>query len=51
VSDLAPGQYVASAGQLEVEEFPAQNNGVLLPQQPQRRQGHYRRHEHDADGG
>jgi prepilin-type N-terminal cleavage/methylation domain-containing protein len=29
VSDLAPGQYVASAGQLEVEEFPAQNNGVF----------------------
>jgi prepilin-type N-terminal cleavage/methylation domain-containing protein/prepilin-type processing-associated H-X9-DG protein len=29
VVDLAPGQYVASAGQLEVEEFPAQNNGVF----------------------
>ncbi|WP_435021033.1 DUF1559 domain-containing protein [Tundrisphaera sp. TA3] len=29
VADLSPGQYVASAGQLEVEEFPAQNNGVF----------------------
>jgi prepilin-type N-terminal cleavage/methylation domain-containing protein/prepilin-type processing-associated H-X9-DG protein len=29
VTDLSPGQYVASAGQLEVEEFPAQNNGVF----------------------
>jgi prepilin-type N-terminal cleavage/methylation domain-containing protein/prepilin-type processing-associated H-X9-DG protein len=29
VSDLSPGQYVASAGQLEVEEFPAQNNGLF----------------------
>jgi prepilin-type N-terminal cleavage/methylation domain-containing protein/prepilin-type processing-associated H-X9-DG protein len=29
VNDLAPGQYVASAGQLEVEEFAAQNNGVF----------------------
>ena len=28
-NDLAPGQYVASAGQLEVEEFPATNNGVF----------------------
>jgi prepilin-type N-terminal cleavage/methylation domain-containing protein/prepilin-type processing-associated H-X9-DG protein len=29
VTDLSPGQYVASAGQLEVEEFPASNNGVF----------------------
>ena len=29
VSDLSPGQYVASAGQLEVVEFPASNNGVF----------------------
>jgi prepilin-type N-terminal cleavage/methylation domain-containing protein/prepilin-type processing-associated H-X9-DG protein len=29
ISDLSPGQYVASAGQLEVEEFPASNNGVF----------------------
>jgi prepilin-type processing-associated H-X9-DG protein/prepilin-type N-terminal cleavage/methylation domain-containing protein len=29
VTDLSPGQYVASAGQLEVEEFPDQNNGVF----------------------
>ena len=29
VTDLSPGQYVASAGQLEVEEFPAQNNGIF----------------------
>jgi prepilin-type N-terminal cleavage/methylation domain-containing protein/prepilin-type processing-associated H-X9-DG protein len=29
VSDLSPGHYVASAGQLEVEEFPASNNGVF----------------------
>ncbi len=29
VTDLSPGQYVASAGQLEVEEFPAQNNGLF----------------------
>lgn len=29
VTDLSPGQYVASAGQLEVEEFPARNNGVF----------------------
>jgi len=29
VSDLSPGQYVASAGQLEVEEFPDRNNGVF----------------------
>ena len=29
VNDLSPGQYIASAGQLEVEEFPAQNNGVF----------------------
>ena len=29
VSDLAPGQYVASAGQLEPVEFPASNNGVF----------------------
>jgi prepilin-type N-terminal cleavage/methylation domain-containing protein/prepilin-type processing-associated H-X9-DG protein len=29
VTDLSPGQYVASAGQLEVEEFPANNNGVF----------------------
>ena len=28
-TDLSPGQYVASAGQLEVEEFPASNNGVF----------------------
>jgi prepilin-type processing-associated H-X9-DG protein len=29
ITDLSPGQYVASAGQLEVEEFPASNNGVF----------------------
>ncbi len=29
VADLAPGQYVGVAGQLEPEEFPAQNNGVF----------------------
>ncbi len=29
ISDLSPGQYVASAGQLEVGEFPASNNGVF----------------------
>jgi prepilin-type N-terminal cleavage/methylation domain-containing protein/prepilin-type processing-associated H-X9-DG protein len=29
VNDLAPGQYVAVAGQLEPEEYPAQNNGVF----------------------
>src|SRR5262249_50771671 len=29
LSDLSPGQYVASAGQWEIEEFPAQNNGVF----------------------
>src|SRR4029453_18826249 len=29
VTDLSPGQYVASAGQLEVEEFPASKNGVF----------------------
>ena len=29
VSDLSPGNYVGSAGQLEVEEFPASNNGVF----------------------
>jgi prepilin-type N-terminal cleavage/methylation domain-containing protein/prepilin-type processing-associated H-X9-DG protein len=29
VTDLSPGQYVASAGQLEVEQFPAQNNGLF----------------------
>jgi prepilin-type N-terminal cleavage/methylation domain-containing protein/prepilin-type processing-associated H-X9-DG protein len=29
VNDLAPSQYIASAGQLEVEEFPYQNNGVF----------------------
>jgi prepilin-type N-terminal cleavage/methylation domain-containing protein/prepilin-type processing-associated H-X9-DG protein len=29
VSDLAPGQYVAVAGQWEPEEFPAQNTGVF----------------------
>jgi prepilin-type N-terminal cleavage/methylation domain-containing protein/prepilin-type processing-associated H-X9-DG protein len=29
VSDLAPGQYVASAGQWEIEEFPARNNGLF----------------------
>jgi prepilin-type N-terminal cleavage/methylation domain-containing protein/prepilin-type processing-associated H-X9-DG protein len=29
VSDLASAQYVASAGQLEPEEFPATNNGVF----------------------
>jgi prepilin-type N-terminal cleavage/methylation domain-containing protein/prepilin-type processing-associated H-X9-DG protein len=29
VSDLVPGQYVASAGQWEVEEFAAGNNGVF----------------------
>lgn len=28
-TDLSPGQYVASAGQWEVEEFPAQNNGIF----------------------
>ncbi|MDG3002269.1 DUF1559 family PulG-like putative transporter [Paludisphaera mucosa] len=28
-TDLSAGQYVASAGQLEVEEFPAQNNGLF----------------------
>ncbi len=27
--DLSPGQYVASAGQLEVEEFPSENNGIF----------------------
>jgi prepilin-type N-terminal cleavage/methylation domain-containing protein/prepilin-type processing-associated H-X9-DG protein len=30
VSDLTPGQYVASAGQWEVEEFPAENNGMFF---------------------
>jgi prepilin-type N-terminal cleavage/methylation domain-containing protein/prepilin-type processing-associated H-X9-DG protein len=29
VADLAPGQYVVSAGQWEVEDVPAANNGVL----------------------
>jgi prepilin-type N-terminal cleavage/methylation domain-containing protein/prepilin-type processing-associated H-X9-DG protein len=29
INDVAAGQYVASAGQLEVEEFAAQNNGVF----------------------
>jgi hypothetical protein len=29
VSDLAPAQYIAVAGQWEPEEFPAQNNGVF----------------------
>ena len=29
VADLAPAQYVAMAGQLEPEEFPAQNNGIF----------------------
>jgi prepilin-type N-terminal cleavage/methylation domain-containing protein/prepilin-type processing-associated H-X9-DG protein len=29
VSDLAPGQYIAVAGQLEPEEFPAPNNGIF----------------------
>ena len=29
VTDLSPSQYVASAGQLEVVEFPASNNGVF----------------------
>ncbi|MGE3819486.1 MAG: DUF1559 domain-containing protein [Isosphaeraceae bacterium] len=29
VSDLSPGQYVASAGQWEVEEFPDSNNGIF----------------------
>jgi prepilin-type N-terminal cleavage/methylation domain-containing protein/prepilin-type processing-associated H-X9-DG protein len=29
VEDLAAGQYVASAGQFEPEEFPATNNGVF----------------------
>jgi prepilin-type N-terminal cleavage/methylation domain-containing protein/prepilin-type processing-associated H-X9-DG protein len=29
VTDLTSGQYVASAGQWEIEEFPAQNNGVF----------------------
>jgi prepilin-type processing-associated H-X9-DG protein len=29
VEDLAPGNYVGSAGQLEIEEFPARNNGVF----------------------
>jgi prepilin-type processing-associated H-X9-DG protein len=29
VNDLAPGQYVAVAGQWEPEEFPAQNNGLF----------------------
>jgi prepilin-type N-terminal cleavage/methylation domain-containing protein/prepilin-type processing-associated H-X9-DG protein len=30
VNDLAAGQYIASAGQLEVEEFAALNNGVFF---------------------
>ena len=29
VTDLSPGNYVGSAGQLEVAEFPASNNGVF----------------------
>jgi len=29
ISDLSPAQYVAAAGQLEPEEFAAQNNGVF----------------------
>jgi prepilin-type processing-associated H-X9-DG protein/prepilin-type N-terminal cleavage/methylation domain-containing protein len=29
LNDLAPGQYIASAGQWEVEEFAAQNNGLF----------------------
>jgi prepilin-type N-terminal cleavage/methylation domain-containing protein len=29
ITDLSPGQYIASAGQLEVMEFPANNNGVF----------------------
>jgi prepilin-type processing-associated H-X9-DG protein len=30
VGDLSPGQYVAVAGQLEPEEFPAQNTGAFF---------------------
>jgi prepilin-type N-terminal cleavage/methylation domain-containing protein/prepilin-type processing-associated H-X9-DG protein len=30
VNDLSPGQYLASAGQFEPEEFPASNNGVFF---------------------
>ncbi|AMV37890.1 DUF1559 domain-containing protein [Planctomyces sp. SH-PL62] len=29
VADLSPGQYVGSAGQWEIEEFPAHNNGLF----------------------
>lgn len=29
ISDIAPGQYLASAGQWEIEDVPAANNGVL----------------------
>src|SRR5205823_4277374 len=30
ISDLSPGQYIASAGQLEPGESPANNNGVFF---------------------
>ncbi len=30
VNDLSPGQYVASAGQLQVADWPSDNNGVLF---------------------
>ncbi len=29
ISDLSPGQYLGSAGQLEPEEFPSSNNGIF----------------------
>jgi prepilin-type N-terminal cleavage/methylation domain-containing protein len=29
ISDIAPGQYLASAGQWEIEDVPASNNGVF----------------------
>ena len=29
ISDIAPGQYLGSAGQWEIEDVPGSNNGVF----------------------
>ena len=49
VSDVSPGQYVAVAGQLEPEEFPALNNGLFY-RNSKRPAGYYRWFKHDING-
>ena len=51
VTDLSPGQYVGLGRPVGSRGVPGPEQRRLLPQQPERRPRHHRRHEHDADGG